>query len=373
MYPLNLINSIRKSDFVCKNLWCKGDEVYGRIYGNNQNKLENLASKNSMQLISLNKTGIVYWLMPYKKRIGIFLGFLISIVLIFFMSNTVIKIRILGCDENLYKKVYSALEINGVLPGKFIPSLDFSTIEMNMLEDVEEISWIAIRSTGGVLTVSVSPATPKPEILTRRLPCNIISTKDAQIVEVQVYAGQLTVLLGDGVKKGDLLVSGFVVDGYGKSAKYHAYAKIIGQYEDIICFEQPYYEEIKVTSNKAYNRKYFNFFSLKCPLFIGEKVKGEYSYTERTNNFSVFTLKIPLGITHCSYSPYEIKGFYYTQEEARQRLNEKMEVYEMNFLSDKEIISREISETINENSISYSVRYLIKGEIGQVSEILMKN
>ncbi|MFA5657931.1 MAG: sporulation protein YqfD [Oscillospiraceae bacterium] len=372
-YTLKFVNAVRKADFLCKNLYIKNNIVYGRIYGINLNKLSSIAHEHNMKLISVKESGLIYKLLPYKKRIGLFAGLLFSAALIFLMSNVVLKIRILGCDALLYQSVYSALEHNGISPGKFIPSMDFNTIEMKILGSVDGISWIGIRSTGGVLTVSVSQATPKPEILTRRLPCNIISTKDAQIVSVQIYMGQLSVLIGDGVKKGDILVNGLVTDENGKTSQYHSYAKITGRYEEKIEFVQPFCEELKIVTEQTSRRKYLNFFSLKIPLFIGKDIEGEYSYTERTNSFSLFTLKIPLGITHSSYSPFEMKSFSYSEDEARIKLEEKIQIYEQNFLSEKEIISKEINETVSSDSIIYSVKYLVEGEIGQVSELLVKN
>lgn len=371
--PLKFINDIKKSEFSCKGLYSKNNDVYATIYGVNFDKLSKIAKDNYMQIEKTKKSGLVYHIAPYRKRIGLIAGIVFSIVMIFFLSNTAIKIEIIGCDEELHPKIYSALELYGLTPGSFIPSLDFDKIETDMLSALDEISWIGIRSKGGVIIVSVNSSTAKPDMLKKRMPCDIVATKDAQIISLQVYAGQLTVLIGDGVKKGEILVSGISTDKYGKISKVHSHGSIIGQYEETIEFIQPFFEEIKTISSDTERKRYLNFFSVKIPLFIGKEPQGECSISERKNSFSLFTLKTPLGITHKSFTSYSVEKYYYSSEEARIQLDKKIEIYETNFLLDKTIISKDIFEKEDENSITYTVRYVVQGEIGQASEILIKN
>lgn len=370
---LRFLNTVRDSNFKCTQMYCKNNDVYGKIYGTNIKKLNDIASEYHMKVREIKKQGLIYKILPYKKRFGIVLGIIFSIAIIFFLSNTTLKIRVIGCDEAIYQDILSVLQENGVEAGKFIPSMDFDKIERNIITKLKDVSWISIRSSGGIITVNISQTDKKPEIVPRRLPCNIISTKDAQIKKVQVYAGQLMVLIGDGVKKGDLLVSGFVVDKNGKATYYYAQGEIIGEYEEEINFTQPLSEEVKIISTNSETRNYFNFFSCKIPMYIGKKIKGEYSYNERTNYFSLFTLKLPIGITHCSYQPYKYKIIDYSNEEAKNEINEKILKYENNFLKNCVILDKRISESITEFDVTYKVTYKLHGDITETSEILSKN
>lgn len=371
--PLRFLNKVRDADIKCKNLYCKNNEVYARIYGSSLKEITKIAEANYMQITILKKKGLVYRIIPYKKRFGIAVGTIVSLAIIFMLSNTTLKIRITGCDESFNDEIYSVLETNGISPGKFIPSMDFENVERNIMMTLKDVSWVSIRSSGGIITVNVSPTTPKPEIVTRRLPCNIVSTKDAQIIDVQLYAGQLTAIIGDGVKKGDLLVSGFVTSTESDSVYYHAQAKIIGQYEENVDFTQPFSEEVKVLSSDSEKRNYLSFFSAKVPLYIGKKVSGEYSYNERTNYFSVFSLKLPIGISHCSYEPYETQQMNYTEDEAKQKILEKISNYERSFLKDCKIVSKQVIEAKTDTALCFSVKYVVQGDITETREILYKN
>ena len=55
-----------------------------------------------------------------------------------------------------------------------------------------------------------------------------MAAQDAQITGIEVHAGQLVKKIGDGVKKGDIIVSGTVDTGNGHLIKKHAMGKIIG-------------------------------------------------------------------------------------------------------------------------------------------------
>ena len=369
---LKLLNSIRKSDFICKNAYVKDNELHGRIYGNRINEITMLAQKNYMDIEIIKKSGLRYLLAKYKKRFGIAFGIVFSLALILFLSNTILKINITGCEDELGNKVLAVLETYGVSPRKFIPSLNFDEIEREIIDSLDNVSWASVRSSGGIITVNIHESTPKPYMVPTRLPSNIVSTKDAQIIDAQVYNGQLMVLKNEGVKKGDILVSGFVTDNKGQVTYYHSQAKIIGEYTEKITFEQKLIDTIKVESNKSYDRNYINFFSLRIPAFIGKNINEECIYTENTNYLSFFSLKLPIGITHKQYTPYVNKTEVYTSDQAKELVQNKISIYEKNFLTGCKIIDKQIIDNSTNEKIVITVEYKVQGSITSDKEILVK-
>lgn len=369
---LRFLNMVRNQNFAVYNLYCKNNDVYGRIYANKYSELETIAEKNYMQVKVVRKKGLILRIKPYKKRFGIITGIILSIIIIFIFSNITLKIRITGCDEKLYPQILSVLEMNGISAGKYIPNMNFNQAEMNMVLALKDIAWVSVRNSAGIITVNVNECTKKPDMTLKRLPSNIVSLKDAQIVDVHVYVGQLKVLIGEGVKKGDLLVSGFIPNSKGEFYYYHSQAEIIGRYSETISFEQSFEEDVKIPSKKEINKKYFNFFSIKVPLSLTKKPVGEYYYEENTNKFNFLCFKLPLGVSNCSYKPYYTKHIKYTQEEAKLKTEQKMSIYEDDFLNDCEIISKDIEEIQTDEKVIYKVTYLIEGNIANTNEILTK-
>ena len=237
---INFLNLIRERKLIIKNIKVVNNEVSGIIYGVNYGELCLLAKENHMQIEEVSKKGLIYNAKKYKLRFGIILGIIISISIIIFLSNIVLKIRVTGCQGEVYNNVLNSLSEYGVNSGSFIPSIDFDELERKLVLYVNNVSWASVRNDGGTIVVNIHQSTEKPNMITERLPCNIISTKDAQVVDIEVYDGQLMVLKGDGVKKGDLLVSGFVIDEKDKPLYYHLQTKIIGEYTERICITQSY-------------------------------------------------------------------------------------------------------------------------------------
>lgn len=370
---LLFINKIRKSHIKVHNLYTRNNEVYGTVYATKYKAISDLAEKCSMSVSVKEKKGLILKLKPYKKRFGIIAGVLFSVFFIFFLSNTTLRIRITGCSETLNEQVLSVLEKNGVEPGKYIPSMDFDKIERNIVATLKDVAWISIRNSGGTVIVDVTESTKKPDIILERLPSNIVSTKDAQITNVEVYSGQLQVLIGEGVKKGDLLVSGFIETKRGKTFAYHSNAKIYGKYEENIEFIQPFEEDVKIESEEEITKKYLNFFSIKIPLSFKDVPDEEFSYNERTTDLGFLFLDTPFGITRSYYRLYEIRHYTYDENMVRELLDNKVQKYELNFLDGCSIISKNIIEEVSEDNIKYTVKYLVEGDITKQNEILVKN
>ena len=126
---------------------------------------------------------------------------------------------------------------------------------------------MGIRRSGNRIVVDVDEMVEQPEMIKSNLPSNIISTKNAQIKSVKVYNGSLNYIVGDGVRVGDVLISGIYTDSKGNILTVNAIGEIIGEYEEKMIFEQAYEEENEYLKG---NFKKTDFFTFKIPLNIGK-------------------------------------------------------------------------------------------------------
>ena len=99
----------------------------------------------------------------------------------------------------------------------------------------------------------------------------------------------------------------------------------------------------------------------------------EYECDEYTNNFSFFSMKLPVGIVHQRYRPIKKITTTYSEEEATKLLDQKVADFENNFLKDKKIISKEIQKSVTKDEVKYSILYILQGEIGKQQEFISKN
>lgn len=249
-----VINRLRKE---CKviSLNAKGDTIYATLPFFYEKKLEEISSGNSCVLEITSRKGIYFHLRKYRKRYGFVFGIIAAMVLSIFLSNIVFSIRIVGTDdESVIYEVREILEEEGLKAGAFIPNLNFLNLQTRLFAIDDDISWVSIGNSGSVVTVNLRLVNEKAGTDEGRIPCNIIATEDAQIVDINVLVGHLEILIGDAVAKGDLLVSGYVERGNGRVYFYHSIANITAVFERTVTFEQSIYERKVVDGETHYSK-----------------------------------------------------------------------------------------------------------------------
>ena len=84
-------------------------------------------------------------------------------------------------------------------------------------------------------------------------------------------------------------------------------------------------------------------------------------------------MNLSIGIVHQKYRPFTKTTAKYSEEEAETLINNKIAVFEENFLKNKTIISKEIQKTTDEEALKFTVLYTLQGTIGEEKEFLLKN
>lgn len=365
------INTIRQEHIICTSQKCKDGKFTAQIYNRDMKTIEEIAENLNINLTVIERKGIRFKAYGYKFRFGIIIGILIVLSFVFYLSNTVVSIDVCGNNTITDQQIISALLDIGVYKGRFIPDIDFHSCEQRLRLSIPEISWAGIRHTGSRIIVDVTEAVETPEMVNDNIPCNIVALTDAQITYTEIYSGQLVRKIGDGVKKGDIIVSGTVDDGNGHFLKRHAKGKITGIYNEEIVFTQPFEESGQVYLDDVETRKYFDFFGFRIPLFFDNVDSKSYDYSENTTKFKFLGFEIPLGIIHCRYEPFVYDTITYSKEEADIKLQQKTSLHEKNFYDSKDItvIDRKIQKKATDSEMQYIISYTLEGNIGMDWEI----
>lgn len=372
--PEVFVNNLKASSVSVTNLKCKGNKLSGDAYWSDFEDIKQIAEDDGVQLSIAKKRGGVFTVRKYRLRAGLAVGFFLAVIMVAYLSNVVMSIEVFGNETLTDKQVESLLNDCGIHIGTFIPSVDLREAERIIVSESEEISWIGIRSSGCIIEAEITEADKPPEMIPTRTPCNVVSAKDAEIVEIHdIYMGMLIPMLHDGVKKGDLLISGTVDNGKGGVYYAHAMGKIIGRYDENVTFYQPYSEE-KLRYTEKVTRKTLNFFGIKIPLYVGRNDFEQYEYDEKTSFLKIFNIQLPIGIVYSEYRLYDTETENISPEKAVQLLEEKISLCEKNFYSDEDmkIIGREVYFSETEEGMTAAVKYTLEGDIGVTREIMAK-
>ena len=148
--------------------------------------------------------------------------------------------------------------------------------------------------------------------------------------------------------------------------------EITGIYTENTSFSENISEKRKIFTGKEKIIRNLDIFGLKIPLFSGKNNFESFESEENINYLKIFGKYLPIGISEKKFSETAMTETVITPEQAESNIKEKIYLYEKNFTSDTEIISRDIKKNIAPDCITYNVEYTLKGDICRENEIYVK-
>ena len=292
-------------------------------------KLKSLFRKTKTHVKILQKKGLPFLISRYRSKKLFLPGFFICIFLIYFLSSFLWKIEFTGnhlyTDEILLK----TLEESGIKTGIPLSKLDCTTINSQLRDSFEDITWVSASRHGSKLFIQIKENNgifSDSVTYTNENPVDIIATEDCIITNITVRKGIACVKEGDSVKKGDVLISGQI-------PIYNDTREII-QYK--YCFADA---DITGRTSVFYQDKCENIFKTKIKEPISKKqyyikvfqkrfclgnIKNNY-VNEEYESAEHKICNIRIGIR--STTPYKVIQEKYTQKEVLKLLNSNFDFY----------------------------------------------
>lgn len=187
-----------------------------------------------------------------KKDIFILSSLLISLLLIYTLSNIIFKVEVIHSNKNIIKLVTKELEDNGIKKYKFAKSYqDVEKIKKKILEDNKDtLEWLEIIREGTKYTVRVEERIINNKPKDNKI-YNIVASKNAVIKNIYAESGEKVRSTNTYVKKGDIVISSDITLPNNEKISKTASGKVSGEVWYSINIEYPYqYHEIKYTGNK---------------------------------------------------------------------------------------------------------------------------
>ena len=249
------------------------------------------ARKSGMRVISIEKVGVRYFLRKHKKRIGIMLGALVSVLVIFTLTQFVWSVSVVGNTNLEEDAILSSFKNYGVSVGVPISSIDNDEVAALVMSEIETLSWVSVNIKGSVVVIEVREKTNAPEIYDDSKPTNVVASEDGVILSIDVLYGTEEVKPGSAVTKGDLLISGIVShkDNTEKAIHADGYVKALVNKKNTVSNND--FSLYKIKNEKTRNLIFF--FGLKIPL--GTILEGGY-FTEHNSFVENDKNLLPVGI-----------------------------------------------------------------------------
>lgn len=187
-----------------------------------------------------------------KKDIFILSSLLISLLLIYTLSNVIFKVEVIHSNKNIIKLVTKELEDNGIKKYKFVKNYqEIEKIKNKILEENKDtLEWLEIIREGTKYTIRVEERIINNKPKDNKI-YNIVASKNAVIKNIYAESGEKTISINTYVKKGDIIISSDITLPNNEKISKTASGKVQGEVWYNINIEYPYqYHEIKYTGNK---------------------------------------------------------------------------------------------------------------------------
>lgn len=187
-----------------------------------------------------------------KKDIFILSSLLISLLLIYTLSNIIFKVEVIHSNKNIIKLVTKELEDNGIKKYKFVKKYqEIEKIKNKILEENKDtLEWLEIIREGTKYTIRVEERIINNKPKDNKI-YNIVASKNAVIKNIYAESGEKIRSINTYVKKGDIIISSDITLPNNEKISKTASGKVQGEVWYNINIEYPYqYHEIKYTGNK---------------------------------------------------------------------------------------------------------------------------
>lgn len=332
MFLERFINICRSKNIVLWNIERKRATImYVNISIEDFKKIKRIASKTKCKVKIMSKKGLPFIFYRYKKRkifvICLFLVIVALLVLSQFLWNIEINIKDDdGMIEYNKEELMYNLEEAGLKVGKLKSDINVNNIVNNVRLKRNDIAWIGINMQGTNAIVEIVFSTEKPDIVDDNDYCNIVADKEGSIYKISAQNGTPQVEVGDIVRKGDMLIAGWLEGKYTGKEYVHSRGNIQAKVWYSKKAKENFKQSIKIeTGNieEKYSIKFNNFQINLYKVLTNFKKCDKIVENKKLELFSNFYL--PIEIIKITNKEYEIQEKTYTEEELKEKLVSELE------------------------------------------------
>ena len=367
------LNTMHIRNIECRGQYCRSGTLYGDFLRRDMEKIRCAADECGIELKTAYYDSVLERLSRYRHRVGLLIGTCLALFTALYFSQVIVTVEIHGNSAVRDDIILAALEELGIKSGAHLSKVDLHSCESRLPFMVEGIAWAGMHRTGSRVVVQIREEAAKPQKVSGRIPCNIISNRDAEITSVLVRCGTLMHIIGDYVPKGTLLISGVTEYESKRVEVLHAMGEIRGVYNDNVSFSAAFRSEEYSPTGRSDTQRTLRLFSLDIPLYFNRNkyIKSLSSCSEKP--LILFGKELPVSLRCRVIEETACTERVRTAEELKEKLMERVYLYEKNFLGDDiRIISRRIVSSETEDSLTLSVSYMLEGNIGEQREIFIK-
>lgn len=275
---------------------------------------------SGIKLHIIKKRGIIFFTQNNKKKASAVLGAIVFAALLWFLSGRIWVINVIGNQSLSSGEIISLCEDFGVKTGIKRTEINSAYLKNRVLSKTDRLGFISFNVIGSLLEIEVDEINhPQAK---NNSPCNLIATEDGVVKSIKIFNGTPAVKVGDGVKKGDLLVSGVRKTADGVENFVCADGEVMCTVEKTITESTPLSYTENRRENRYISKNILHFFGVSLPLDFGLE-KGRYETEIKEKRLTVSEVSLPISITENRFYKVEPTIVNLTTESAKQLLQDR--------------------------------------------------
>ena len=345
--------------------------LYTSIDAKKFKELKQICKKTKCKVKIENKKGLPFVLKKYKKRKIFLILLLIIILAIVILSRFIWNIEVRGNVDISKEEILQLVGNEGLSIGKDKSKIDTKAIINKVRLERDDIAWVGIDIKGTNAIIEIVEADKKPEIIDESEYCNIVANKDAIITKVSAKNGTPLVKEGDVVKKGDVVIAGWLEGKYTGKQYVHSQgevqAKVWYTTTEKISLKETKKIETGNTENK-YSVKINNF---QINLHKSIPKFEKYDTIEENKKLKLFSnFYLPIELVKYTFNEYEEIVVVHSIEEAKQMGIDKAAESLKEEIENKKILDKQVQVKAEADYIEVQVTYEVEENIGIEEKIV---
>ena len=175
-------------------------------------RLRPLLRQCGLRIRIMQKQGLPFRLARLARRKTFAVGMAAFIALLYILSTFVWQVKIEGETAISHQQILQVAREEGIYPLRWAPKLQGpEQLAGKLVARLPDAAWVGVEKRGTTIVISVVDAT-KPDDGIAEGPSDLVAKYDAVITHISAESGRPLVARHDRVKKGQVLVSGWIGD-----------------------------------------------------------------------------------------------------------------------------------------------------------------
>ena len=361
-YPERFLNVCASKGIKVWNTRRQGEKIEFCVFAKDYKQLRVLRQRCPVNIRAKRKYGLPFVTAKYKRRSGLVVGFAMFLTALMIMPKFVWGVNISGNERITDERLNKALQNIGIYTGARIADIDAANMRLRLALLLPEVSWAAVNVDGAFVNVEIRESDEQP--IADNEPCNLVADCDGRITAIYVKQGSATVKVGDGVRKGDMLVSGTEQYSSGITKFRHSDGQIIAETERTLTVTIPLNQIKNNYTGKVQKRIVLTIFDFDLPLYIGS-VNYDYKLKTDERPVSLGGVKLPFTITQGRFHERVQSKYKLKENDARTQGLKSLKELEKKEFQNFEILQKQIDSAIKSDQLILTATYLLRGDIAK--------